>query len=60
MAVRNIRRDAIADLRDLEKEKMISEDEYHRLVERVEDMTKDHIQKINEIGERKEAEILEE
>ncbi len=59
VAVRNIRRDAISDLRDLEKEKMISEDEYHRLVEKVDDMTKDHIEKINELGEKKEQEILE-
>lgn len=59
VAVRNIRRDAIADLRDLEKEKMISEDEYHRLVDKVEEMTKEHIEKINDLGERKEKEILE-
>ncbi len=59
IAVRNIRRDAIADLRDLEKEKMISEDEYHRLVERVEEITKDHIEAINQLGEQKEKEILE-
>ncbi|NPA91119.1 MAG: ribosome recycling factor [Chloroflexi bacterium] len=59
IAVRNIRRDAIADLRDLEKEKMISEDEYHRLVDRVDEMTKEHIERINELGERKEEEIME-
>ncbi len=59
VAVRNVRRDAIADLRDLEKEKIISEDEYHRLVDKIDDMTKEHIEKINELGERKEKEILE-
>ncbi len=59
VAVRNIRRDAISDLRDMEKEKMISEDEYHRLVEKIDDMTKEHIEKINELGERKEREIME-
>jgi len=59
IAVRNIRRDAIADLRDLEKEGMISEDEYHRLVDKVEEITKEHIEKINEMGEQKEKEILE-
>ncbi len=59
VAVRNIRRDAIADLRDMEKEKMISEDEYHRLVDQVDEMTKEHIERINKLGERKEQEILE-
>jgi len=38
---------------------MISEDEYHRLVERVEEITKDHIEAINQLGEQKEKEILE-
>lgn len=59
VAVRNIRRDAIADLRDMEKEKMISEDELHRQIDRVEEMTREHVEQINELGQLKENEILE-
>ena len=46
-------------LRDLEKEKMIDEDELHEGQEKVQKLTDDYIKKIDEIGKAKEAEILE-
>jgi ribosome recycling factor len=59
VAVRNVRRSAIDDLREFEKEKMFSEDEGKRAQEDVQKLTDRYIEKIEEEGKRKEAEILE-
>jgi len=59
VAVRNCRRDAMKDLQELEHEKMISEDEYYRARDDVQELTDEYIQTVNEIGEAKEAEIME-
>lgn len=59
VAVRNIRRDVIKDLREFEKEKLISEDDLHQAEEELQKLTDRNIQKIDEVGDRKEKEILE-
>jgi len=59
VAVRNIRRDAIKELRDFEEEKMISEDELKRAQEEIQKLTDKFGEEINEIGRAKEQEILE-
>ncbi|HNW95218.1 MAG TPA: ribosome recycling factor [Anaerolineaceae bacterium] len=59
VAVRNVRRDVIKDLKDFEKEKLISEDELNSAEEELKDLTAEMIDKIDEIGARKEKEILE-
>jgi ribosome recycling factor len=59
IAVRNVRRNAIDDLREMEKEKMISEDESEKAQEDVQKLTDKYIQQIEEAGKRKEAEIME-
>jgi ribosome recycling factor len=59
VAVRNIRRDAIEDLRKLEKDKTISEDELHKSRDDVQELTDQFIAQIDEIGKAKEKEILE-
>lgn len=59
VAVRNIRRDAIRDLREFEGEKMISEDDLHRGEDRVQEITDDFTKKIEELCDRKESEIME-
>jgi len=59
VSARNIRRDAIDMLRELEKEKMISEDELFEARDKVQHLTDDCIKQIDEIGKAKEAEILE-
>lgn len=59
IAVRNVRRSANDDLREFEKEKMISEDEAARGQEEVQKLTDRHIEEIDEIGKRKEKEIME-
>ena len=59
VAVRNVRRDVIKDMREFEDEKLISEDERTRGEDQIQKLTDRYIQEINEIGERKEKEILE-
>lgn len=59
VAARNIRRDTNEMLRDLEKEKEITEDERDRALEKAQELTNEYIKLIDEIGKAKEAEILE-
>jgi ribosome recycling factor len=59
VAVRNVRRDSIKDLREFEEEKMISEDELEKGEEDLQKLTDLHIEEINAVGQRKEKEILE-
>jgi ribosome recycling factor len=59
VAVRNVRRDLIRGLREFEDEKMISEDERIRGEEELQKITDRYIEEINEVGDRKEKEILE-
>ena len=59
VAVRNVRRDSIKDLREFENEKMISEDELKRGEDELQKITDRMIEEINAVGERKEKEILE-
>ncbi len=59
VAIRNLRRDALKDLQEFEKEKLISEDDFYRGKDKVQEMTDEFIAEIDEIGKRKEAEILE-
>jgi len=59
VAVRNVRRDMIKDLREFEEEKMISEDDLKKGEEELQKITDRFIEEINAIGERKEKEIME-
>lgn len=59
VAVRNIRRDMIKDLREFEEEKMISEDDLKKGEEELQKITDHYIEEINVTGVRKEKEILE-
>ena len=59
VAIRNIRRGANEDLRDFEREKMISEDDKKRGEEEIQKLTDQVIEKIEELGEAKEADIRE-
>ena len=59
VAVRNIRRDLIKDLKDFEKEKMISEDDLEVGEEDLQKLTDRMIEDIEKIGHRKEEEIME-
>lgn len=59
VAVRNVRRDTIKDLREYEQEKMISEDDRKRGEDEIQKITDRFIEEISDIGDRKETEILE-
>lgn len=59
IAVRNVRRDVISDLKELKKEGEVSEDEERRAEDEVQKITDAHIDKINELLGAKEEEILE-
>lgn len=59
VAVRNVRRDAIQHLKSLGDEEHLSEDEIKRSEDDIQKMTDEHIEKLNDIQEKKEAEILE-
>lgn len=59
VAVRNVRRDLIRDLRDFENEKMISEDEQKKGEDDLQDLTDKYIKEIDNLCEDKEKEILE-
>jgi ribosome recycling factor len=59
VAVRNVRRDAVHHLKELSDKGEVGKDEEHRAEERVQKLTDEHTQKIDELLRRKEAEILE-
>ncbi|ABP79225.1 ribosome recycling factor [Stutzerimonas stutzeri A1501] len=58
VAVRNIRRDAIAQLKDLVKEKEISEDEERRGQDDVQKLTDKYVAEIDKALEGKEADLM--
>lgn len=59
VAIRNVRRDQIKDLRDYEREKMISKDDLQLGEDELQKITDRMIEEIEKIGQRKEAEIME-
>ena len=59
VAIRNIRRDAISDFRELLKEKEISEDEAHKAEDNVQKITDQHIRSIDKALGDKESSLLE-
>lgn len=59
IALRNQRRDAIEDLRQFEKEKLVTEDEFHQGRDQIQELTDKFAVELDELGKRKEAEIME-
>jgi ribosome recycling factor len=59
VAVRNIRRDANSDFKDLLKEKEISEDEERKAEERIQKLTDTYVGKIDHVLADKEEELME-
>jgi len=59
IAIRNVRRDVKKDLKEFEDEKIISEDERKRAEDKLDDLTKEYIEKAEALGERKEKEVME-
>lgn len=59
VSIRNVRRDLIKDLREFEKEKLISEDDLKTGEEELQKLTDNMSEQIEAIGERKQKEIME-
>jgi len=59
VAIRNIRRDAISDIKDLMKEKMIGQDDEHRAEDEIQVITDKHVATVDEILAQKESELME-
>ena len=59
VAIRNIRRDSLEQLRTLEKDKDISQDEFRRLQDKLQKITDSFIERVNEQRVMKEAEMME-
>jgi ribosome recycling factor len=57
--VRNIRRDSHNDMREFEREKLISEDDLERGEEDLQKVTDRFIEEIGKVGQHKEQEIME-
>lgn len=57
--IRNIRRDLIDDIKKLEKDKEITEDEQHQAEEKAQKLTDENIKTIDEIAVAKQKEIME-
>ncbi len=59
VSIRNVRRDSLKELRDFEKEKLISEDELHIGENQLQELTDEMVEQVAVIGKRKEEEIME-
>jgi ribosome recycling factor len=59
VAVRNVRRDVMHDLKELVRDGEVGDDEERRAEERVQKLTNEHVTRIDELLKRKEEEILE-
>jgi ribosome recycling factor len=59
VAIRNVRRDALNDMREFEREKIISEDDLKRGEDELQKLTDHYVEQVNEVCQRKEAEVLE-
>ena len=56
--MRNIRRDSIQDLKDFLNEKMISEDDFHKGQNDIQQITDQMIENIESIGGEKQKELM--
>lgn len=59
IAIRNIRRDANSDIKSLNKEKEISDDEMHQAEDEVQKITDTYVKQVDSILSDKEAELME-
>ena len=59
VAVRNIRRDALSDIKELLKEKLIGVDDEHRAHDEIQAITDRHIEDIEKVLAEKESDVME-
>lgn len=58
VAVRNVRRDVLQDLKDLLKEKLITEDDERRAHQMIQELTDRFVTQVDQISEEKQKEIM--
>ncbi|TAE81819.1 MAG: ribosome recycling factor [Alphaproteobacteria bacterium] len=59
IAVRNVRRDGMDEIKKAEKDSKISEDEQRKLSDELQKMTDDYVKKIDSMLEQKEKDIMQ-
>ncbi len=59
VSVRNVRREGLENLRKLEKDKAISQDENRRAQDQLQKTTDSHTKTVDEVGAAKETEIMQ-
>ena len=59
LAIRNIRRDALDEVKKLKKDNLISEDDEKRYGTEIQKLTDDSIKKIDDMLDQKEKDILQ-
>jgi len=59
VAIRNVRRDVMHDLKELVREGEVGDDEERRAEERLQKLTDEHVARIGDLLKRKEEEIME-
>jgi ribosome recycling factor len=59
VAIRNLRHEAMAELKNMEKDKEISQDEHKRALDQLQKLTDGFIADIEQIARDKEAELME-
>ena len=59
VAVRNVRRDVMSDIKDLLKEKLISQDDERRAETEVQKLTDEAVKRVDEALKSKEQEIMQ-
>jgi ribosome recycling factor len=59
ISIRNVRRDANSDIKALQKEKEISEDEQHQAEDEIQKITDTFVKQVDELLVKKEAELME-
>jgi ribosome recycling factor len=59
VAVRNVRRDVMNDLKDMLKEKLVSQDDDRRAQEEIQKLTDKHIAEIDQVLAEKEKELMQ-
>jgi ribosome recycling factor len=58
IAIRNVRRDAIQQVKELLKEKKVTEDEAHRSEDEIQKLTDKHVKDVDDVVKAKEQELM--
>jgi ribosome recycling factor len=59
IAIRNLRHEAMGEMKEMEKNKELSQDEHKRALEQLQKLTDGFIADIEQIARDKEAELME-